>query len=121
MGICCIPHWSANNIKPIFFLEAGGTGVRCGLNREGRRFYHGPSLAHPTEPCSSLLLGRSVSAGVWKQILCDDAYHALSRQHFQIEVVGIDFRVKGLSEKNPIRITTSQQFSIDEARTLHRN
>lgn len=119
-------------IEPFFALEVGGTAVREGIASEHRRILHGPPLTmvapvatgssskseDPKEnsasaPCPPFLLGRAQQSGFWQRLLVEEAFHALSRQHLQIEVSeergsGAPlFFVRNLSERNPIRVCGS--------------
>lgn len=119
--------------EPFFALEVCGTAVRDAVPIPQRRILHGPLAAQ--EMCPALVLGRSLQSGFWEHTLVEEAFGALSRQHLQIEasleegspqgadVTGtLRFYVRNLSERNPIRVTsTVDAGAIENALPLDRD
>eukprot|EP00927_Polykrikos_kofoidii_P077937 TRINITY_DN7481_c0_g2_i2.p1 TRINITY_DN7481_c0_g2~~TRINITY_DN7481_c0_g2_i2.p1 ORF type:complete len:468 (-),score=75.72 TRINITY_DN7481_c0_g2_i2:339-1742(-) len=113
-------------LEPLFVLEAGGTAVREGLLPEYRRIVHGPpTLTNDSElePCPTLLLGRAQQQAFWQRLLIEEAFNALSRQQFQIEVrntpsgatSSTSFCVRNLSVRNPTRVCRRLEDGAVEA------
>jgi len=119
--------------EPCFALEVCGTAVRDAVPTEQRRILHGPLTAQ--EMCPALVLGRSLQSGFWESILVEETFGALSRQHLQIEASleevspeGADvsgtlcFYVRNLSERNPIRVTSTVDVgAVENAPPLDRD
>lgn len=113
--------------NPAFALEVGGTALRDGAMAAQRRIVHGPRAVG--EACLPLVLGRSHQWTFWQNLLIDEAFQGLSRQHLQIEasevaVSGTDalvFHVRNLSERSPITVTSSMEDNSSGNRPLEKD
>mmetsp|Transcript_7948 Transcript_7948/g.17655 ORF Transcript_7948/g.17655 Transcript_7948/m.17655 type:complete len:814 (+) Transcript_7948:96-2537(+) len=110
------------DMRPMFWLDLFGSAVRHDGPLEERRIVHGCPVDQNGEALlvPSLVLGRSVQPDFWQNIVTQEAFNALSRQHLQLDVlpvrdahgegpmVGVPaVYVKNFSEANPISLITS--------------
>jgi len=69
----------AGSVVPLFLLEAGGSGLREGLEPERRVIVHGPAVEEPAagRAFAALALGRGHGTWFWRQLLREEAFRAL--------------------------------------------
>jgi len=102
----------AGHVTPHFILLIGGKGLRPEATESRRRIVHGPPQQAPLgAPFVPLVIGRGHSTRFWQEVLREDVFQALSREHVVFEspcegvaVDGAGVVVRSLSAKRPARV-----------------
>jgi len=103
------------DVMPRFILEVGGQGMRADAPLVSRRIVHGPlRLAPPGSAFAPLTIGRCHSTPFWRELLHDEAFWALSRDHIVLEAArcgptgrcgkGPSVILRSLTSRHPVRI-----------------
>mmetsp|Transcript_64565 Transcript_64565/g.120198 ORF Transcript_64565/g.120198 Transcript_64565/m.120198 type:complete len:801 (-) Transcript_64565:103-2505(-) len=107
-----------SDVRPIFTLEVRGPALREDADPEVCRIVHGyPAIAENQGEAvlvPPLILGRSIQPEYWQQLLSQEAFNALSRQHLQLDVGPVSgsqneapvpgVYVTNFSEANPVSL-----------------
>mmetsp|Transcript_68259 Transcript_68259/g.142658 ORF Transcript_68259/g.142658 Transcript_68259/m.142658 type:complete len:811 (-) Transcript_68259:259-2691(-) len=107
---------------PRFALEIGGSGLKDGVWDRQKHIVHGPNVSSDgTEDASKavfepLVLGRGHSTTFWLELLREDTFQCLSREHVVFEphytkdsssAAHCGVSVRNMSRLRPVRVTNS--------------
>jgi len=123
----------AGDVVPLFLLEAGGRGVRGGLEEERRCLVHGPRRGESEQagPFEPLVLGRSQCASFWQRLLTEEALSELPSELLVLEAAaargarGAELpaavAVRSLCPAHPLRVLGAGEESsvaLDEQQAM---
>lgn len=102
------------------------------LPLERRRIAYSPPPENDVDGLySSLILGRAHQLGFWQEVLHNDAFNTLSREHFEVQTWRNDhpkdglqtsalftFLVRNLSDVNPIHVRSCPESTMEEPASM---
>lgn len=107
-----------------FVLEVCGPAVHEEVPLEQRRIAYSPPLEDDSlQPhlYSSLIVGRAHQLNFWQEVLHNEAFNTLSRQHFEVQTwrnvsreVPFSFLVRNLSDVNPIHVRGGPEETTED-------
>jgi len=104
-------------------LEVCGPAVHEEVPVEQRRIAYSPPQDDSLQPhlYSSLIVGRAHQLDFWHEVLHNDAFNTLSRQHFEVQTwrsiskeAPFSFLVRNLSDVNPIHVRGGPEETTEE-------